>query len=103
MPFAQELLVEGAARAYTLRTGMRHRDLRSGLHYRSAPALAAGGLAPVGDAVDGAAGARHVIAAICPWRAKSTASPSTRAASCGAWKPMLFSAAMKSSRHCARR
>jgi hypothetical protein len=39
------------------------------------------------------------MAATCPWRARSTASASTRAASCGAWKPMLFSAAMKSRRH----
>jgi hypothetical protein len=34
------------------------------------------------------------IAATWPWRAMSAASARIRAASCGAWKPMEFSAAM---------
>jgi len=39
----------------------------------------------------------------CPWRAQSMASARMRAASCGAWKPVEFSAFTKSTRHCARR
>ena len=34
--------------------------------------------------------------AIWPWRAKSIDSPRMRAASCGAWKPVEFSASTKS-------
>ena len=39
----------------------------------------------------------------CAWRARSVASPRMRSASSGLWKPMLFSAAMKSQRSWASR
>ena len=44
-------------------------------------------------------GAAALRTASSPWRARSMASARTLAASCGAWKPIEFSAAMKSSRH----
>src|ERR1039458_6618059 len=39
----------------------------------------------------------------CAWRDMSIDSPRMRAISCGAWKPMEFSAATQSRRHCAAR
>ena len=46
---------------------------------------------------------RNSIAMICACRARFIDSPRIRAASCGAWNPIEFSAATKSSRHCALR
>ena len=46
---------------------------------------------------------RYGRTAFCPWRAESTERVSTRAASWGAWKPMEFSASMKSRRNWAFR
>ena len=70
------------------------------------PAIAAQGFAGGGGGmlttgtVGLKAGSRS---AIWPWRAKSIDSPRMRAASCGAWNPVEFSASTKSRKNCERR
>ena len=99
-------------RATSARTDQRALGLRSRRHARVSrpgwprvpfacgfPAIAPQGFAGGGGGMSTTgtvglkAGSRS---AIWPWRAKSIDSPRMRAASCGAWKPVEFSASTKS-------